>query len=251
MFPHLVDRLVYYPMRYPQGDWQLQQDAGAQDVWLTASDGVRLNAWWFPQPGARFATLFLHGNAGNVTHRIDHAVAINSAGSAVLLLDYRGYGKSSGEPSESGLRLDAEAAFHAVVRLSYQPAQIILHGESLGSAVAAELASRQQCAGLILESPFASLSEMAGRLVPIIGPLLVHGFDTKGLIGRVRSPLLVIHGGQDEIVPLTQGQAVFATANEPKQFWLVPGAHHNDLLFVAGRRYVPRLRAFYNSLPPR
>jgi hypothetical protein len=99
MFRHLVDRLVYYPMPYPEGDWNLQAEAGAQDVWLTTHDGVRLNAWWFPKQGSRFATLFLHGNAGNVTHRIDHAQAINAAAWTVLVVDYRGYGRAKVGPA--------------------------------------------------------------------------------------------------------------------------------------------------------
>lgn len=248
MFQHLLDRLVYYPMPYPQGDWNLQDEAGAKDLWFTSRDRVRLNAWWFPKSGSRLATLFLHGNAGNVTHRIDHANAINSAGSAVLVLDYRGYGKSKGHPSERGLYLDAEAAYDAVRQLGYEPTRIILYGESLGTAVAVELASRRQCAGLVLESPLASLSEMAGKVLPIVGPLVAHGFNTKALIKQVRAPLLVVHGDADEIVPFSQGEAVFAAANPPKDFWRIPAAHHNDLLSVAGEQYVPRLRAFYASL---
>jgi uncharacterized protein len=248
MFQSLLNSLVYYPMRYPEGDWNLQSQAGAQDIWLTTRDGIRLNAWWFPKPGSRFVTLFLHGNAGNVTHRIDHAHAINSAGSAVLVIDYRGYGKSKGHPSESGLALDADAGYDATIKLGYDTSQVVLQGESLGTAVAVALASRRSCAGLILESPLASLSEMAGKVVPVIGPLLAHGFNTKVTIRRVRAPLLVIHGDADEIVPFSQGQAVFAAANPPKDFWRISGAHHNDLLFMAGSQYVPRLRAFYNSL---
>ena len=88
----LVDRMLYYPMRYPQGDWTAQRASGAEDVWLRTQDGVRLNAWFFSHPNAPFVTLFLHGNAGNVTHRIDHAQAVRHAGSAILVLDYRGYG---------------------------------------------------------------------------------------------------------------------------------------------------------------
>jgi uncharacterized protein len=248
MFRRLVDRLLYYPMPYPQGDWSLQPQAGAQDLWLTTRDSIRLNAWWFPERDSRWATLFLHGNAGNVTHRIDHALAINSAGSAVSMLDYRGYGKSKGRAGESGLYLDADAAYDALIQLGYRPDQVIVHGESLGTAVAVELASRRPCAALLLESPLASLSEMAGTVVPILGPLVVHGFKTKSTIGRVHAPLLIIHGDADEIVPFSQGQAVFAAANPPKQLWRVPGAHHNDLLYVAGQEYIPRLRDFYNSL---
>ncbi len=248
MFQHLLDRLVYYPMRYTEGDWEIQDQVGAQDVWLTTRDGIRLNAWWFPKPGSKCATLFLHGNAGNVTHRVDHAHAINSAGSSVLVIDYRGYGKSQGHPSERGLARDADAGYDELTKLGYHTSQIVLHGESLGAAVAVELASRRSCAGVILESPFASLSDMAGTVLPMIGPLLAHGFNTKTIINRVHAPLLVMHGDADEIVPFSQGQAVFAAANTPKEFWRIPGAHHNDLLPVAGNQYIPRLRAFHNSL---
>ena len=247
MLRHLRDHLVYYPMPYPQGDWDLQAQVGAHDLWFTARDGIRLNAWWFPEPDSHFVTLFLHGNAGNVTHRIDHAHAIKSAGSGVLILDYRGYGKSKGRPSERGLQLDADAAYDAVLQLGYGSSAVLIHAESLGTAIAVDLAARRPCAGVILESPFASLSEMAATVVPIVGPLLVTGFKTKMMIKRVRAPLLVLHGDADEIVPFSQGQAVFAAANQPKDFWQVRGAHHNDLLSVAGDEYVPRLRAFYNS----
>lgn len=136
MLRYILDRLVYYPMSYPQGDWALQPQVGAQDLWFTARDGVRLNAWWFPKPGSRFVTLFLHGNAGNVTHRIDHAQAINRAGSAALILDYRGYGKSKGHPSEQGLQLDADAAYDTVLQLGYESSEVVLHAESLGTAIA-------------------------------------------------------------------------------------------------------------------
>jgi uncharacterized protein len=192
--------------------------------------------------------LFLHGNAGNVTHRIDHAHAITTAGSSILVLDYRGYGKSKGHPTEQGLYLDADAAYDALTQLGFRPNQIILQGESLGTAVAVYLASRRPCAGLILESPLTSLSNMAGKVLPVVGPLLAHGFNTRSKIGNVHVPLLVIHGDADEIVPFPQGQAVFKAANPPKELWRVPGAHHNDLLYIAGAEYVTRLRAFLQLL---
>lgn len=248
MLRSIVDRFVYYPMSYPEGEWDSQAAAGAQDLWFNTADGVPLNAWWFPKPDARFATLFLHGNAGNVTHRIDHAHAITRAGSAILVLDYRGYGKSRGHPSERGFYLDAEAGYDTLLQLGLTPKHIILQGESLGTAVAAELASRRPCAALILESPLVSLSKMAATVVPIVGPLVARGFEAHKKIGQVCAPLLVVHGDADEIVPFSHGQAVFSAANRPKQFWRVPGAHHNDLLYVAGNEYTTRLRAFYNSL---
>jgi len=244
----LVEHLLYYPMRYPQGDWDAQVGTGAQDVWLTTKDRIRLNAWWFPKAQAAFVTLFLHGNAGNVTHRIDHAHAIRCAGSAILVLDYRGYGKSQGRPTEAGLYLDAEAAYGELIERGYTANRIVLQGESLGAAVAAELACRRSCAGLVLESPFASLSRMAGTVLPVVGAVIAHGFDTDKRITRVKAPLLVIHGDADEIVPFSQGQAVFKLANQPKTFWKVSGAHHNNLLYVAGNEYLARLRSFYRSI---
>ncbi|MBV9222669.1 MAG: alpha/beta hydrolase [Acidobacteriaceae bacterium] len=250
MRQRIVDRFVYYPMRYPQGEWDLQGSAGAQDHWFNAADGTRLNAWWFPRPDARFGTLFLHGNAGNVTHRVDHAHQVLAAGSAFLVVDYRGYGKSQGSPSERGFYQDGDAAYADLLALGYAPNQIILQGESLGTAVAVDLALRKPCAGLILESPLKSLRAMAGTVLPGVGPLLAGGFDTYNKIQRVHVPTLIIHGNADEIVPFPQGQAVFQAANQPKQFWPVSGAHHNDLLYQAGPEYIMRLQAFYRSISP-
>ncbi len=249
MLQNIVDRLVYYPMPYPRGAWELQHEAGAQGLWFRAADGTRLHAWWFPKANASFATLFLHGNAGNVTHRIDHAQQVLQAGSAFLVVDYRGYGKSQGHPSERGLYEDADAAYADLLALGYAPDQIILQGESLGTAVAVNLAARKRCAALILESPLLSLGAMAGTVLPGLGPLLAHGFNTGSKISHVHAPLLVMHGDADEIVPFSQGQAVFQKANQPKQFWRVEGAHHNDLLYMAGFEYAARLRAFYQSIP--
>jgi fermentation-respiration switch protein FrsA (DUF1100 family) len=246
-----VDRFVYYPMRYPEGDWHLQAGSGAIDVWFKAADGVEPHAWWFPKPGAHFATLFLHGNAGNVTHRIGHAYAIISAGSSVLILDYRGYGKSPGRPTEKGLYRDADAGFDELLKRGYASESIVLHGESLGTAVATDLAARRACGGLILESPMISLGKMAGTVFPVIGPLFAHGFNTNKKIGRVNAPLLLIHGKADDIVPFSQGEELYRLARPPKTFWPVAGAHHNDLVCVAGNEYSIRLRAFYQSLSKR
>lgn len=248
MLRSLVDHLIYYPMRYPQGAWDLQVESGAEDQWLTAADGTQLHAWWFPKPDARFATLFLHGNAGNVTHRVNHAHAVLSAGSAFLVVDYRGYGKSQGQPSERGLYNDADAGYARLIQLGYPPDRIIVQGESLGTAVAADLAIRRQCAAVILESPLISVGKIAKTVLPFVGPLVVRGYDTYRKISQVHVPVLVIHGEADEIVPFSQGRAVFLAANEPKQFWAVPAARHNDLLDIAGPAYVTHLRAFYRSL---
>jgi fermentation-respiration switch protein FrsA (DUF1100 family) len=250
MFRSLGDRLIHYPMRYPQGAWDLQAKIAAQDRWIEAADGTKLNAWWFPKAEAHFATLFLHGNAGNVTHRVDRAQAILDAGSAFLVVDYRGYGKSQGRPSERGLSQDGDAAYGDLLRLGYASDRIIVQGESLGTAVAVDLAIRHHCAAVILESPLMSAGKVAGTVLPFLGPLLAHGYDTYSKVSRVQVPLLVIHGDADEIVPFSQGENVFRAANEPKEFWPVSGAHHNDLLDVAGTAYVARLQSFYRTLSP-
>jgi uncharacterized protein len=248
MLHNLVDRFIYYPMRYPQGAWNLQAASGAHEQWLTATDGTLLNAWWFPKAGAHFATLFLHGNGGNITHRVDHALAVLNAGSAFFVLDYRGYGKSKGHPSERGLYDDADAAYARLIELGYSPDRIVIQGESLGTAVAVDLAARRQGAAVILESPLMSAGKVADTVLPFLGSLFIRGFDTYSKISRVHVPVMVIHGDTDEIVPFSQGRNVFLAANEPKQFWAVPSAQHNNLLAVAGPEYVTRLRAFYCSL---
>jgi len=241
-------RSVFYPLKYPGGLWDMQRELGAVDVWLNTADGVRLHAWWVERPGARWATLYLHGNAGNVTYRFPQFREIPAAGSSILMPDYRGYGKSSGRPSEKGLYIDADAAYEHLLRAGYSPDRIILHGESLGTAVAVQLASRRPCAAVILEAPFPSARDVAANLIPVLGPLLISGLDSRRLIGGVHVPLLFIQGDRDEVIPLRLGQALFAAAPEPKSFWVIPGAGHNDIIETAGPAYRQRLQAFYEGL---
>lgn len=247
IFYWAANRAVYFPFKYPRGYWAMQEPIGARDVWLEAADGVKLHAWWVPAPGSSLATLFLHGNAGNLTHRTGHMRAIPAAGSSVLVLDYRGYGRSEGSPGEAGLYADAEAAYRHLLAAGYTPDRIVLHGESLGTAVAVELASRRRCAGLILEAPFNAASEVARGVLPVLGPLFIRCFDSRERIRRVRAPLLVIHGDRDTTVPPALGRALFAAANEPKTFWSVPGADHNGLREACGPEYAARLRRFYSE----
>jgi hypothetical protein len=244
----VANSAVYYPLRYPDGLWNLQRDIAATEVWLTARDGVKLNAWWIPAPGVRLVTVFFHGNAGNLTHRIEHMRAIIAAGSSLLLLDYRGYGKSEGKPSEAGLYMDADAAYQWLIDQGHAPECIVIQGESLGTAVAVELAARKPAAGVVLEAPFSSASQVAAGILPFLGPLIMRGFDSKGKIGKVRAPLLFMHGNRDEVILYKLGQDLYAAAPEPKSFWTVEGAGHNDLLEVAGDKYREHLAAFYASL---
>jgi fermentation-respiration switch protein FrsA (DUF1100 family) len=226
----------------------VEAQLGASDIQLDAADDVRIHAWWIPGQDTGLVTLYLHGNGGNLSHRYSHFREIAAAGSAILALDYRGYGKSSGEPTEKGLYRDAETAYSYLLKTGYRPEQIILHGESLGTAVAVDLASRRPCAALVLEAPFTSAKDVAQTVLPVIGPLLIWGFDSRRKIGRVRVPILFIQGDRDEIIPIRLGQALFAAANEPKSFWIVAGAGHNDIVEGAGANYRQRLRSFYSSL---
>ena len=243
-----ANRQLFHPMKYPAGWWELQQELGLEDVWITAADGVRLHGWWKAVPGAAVATVYLHGNAGNVTHRAGHILAVAEAGSSILVIDYRGYGKSAGSPSESGLYADARAAYGWLREQSWSPERIVVHGESLGTAVAVDLAVREPVAGVVLEAPFTSAGDVAGTILPFLGPLLVRSFRTIEKIGRLRAPLLVIHGSRDAIIPIELGRRLFDAAPEPKEFWAVPGAGHNDIVETAGPEYTARLARFYRSL---
>ena len=245
---YLANRAVYYPSKYPDGYWDAQKLVGASDAWITTSDGVKIHGWWVRRQDSPLVTLFLHGNAGNISHRAPRIQEIVAAGSSVLMLDYRGYGKSSGHPSEQGLYRDSEAGFIYLLGKGYRAEQIILHGESLGTAVAIDQASRRPCAALILEAPFTSASDVAGTVVPFVGPLLVRSFNSLPKIRWIRVPKFFMQGDRDEVVPLRLGQELFAAAQEPKTFWIIPGAGHNNILETAGAEYRHRLKAFYESL---
>ena len=257
---------LYHPARHPEGPWNLQHSLQAEDVWLAAADGVRIHGWFVPpvsqtpaagnsqgeggetaDAGQEIVTLYLHGNAGNISHRADKLSALAQAGSAIRIIDYRGFGKSDGSPKEAGLYLDADAAYAELSRRGYRADRIFLYGESLGTGVAADLAARQPCAGVVLEAPFPSAGTVANRVIPLLGPLVVSGFETSRKIAQVRIPLLIIHGNRDEVIPYDLGQAVFEAANEPKRFWTIEGGHHNDLVQVAGPEFSKRLGEFFSK----
>ena len=202
----LAGRSVYVPMKYPEGFWNVQQQLGAKDASLTTADGIRIHGWWVKRDSARVATLYLHGNAGNITHRYPQMQEIPAAGSSILMLDYRGYGKSEGRPSERGLYRDADAAYGFLISAGYSASQIVVHGESLGTAVAVELASRKPCAGVVLEAPFTSARDVAASVLPVLGPMLVWGLNSRAKIGRIRAPLLIIQGDRDEVIPPRLGK---------------------------------------------
>jgi fermentation-respiration switch protein FrsA (DUF1100 family) len=224
--------MVFYPMRVLEAtphNWGLE----FEDVELTASDGTRIHGWYIPHPDAAHTLLFLHGNAGNISHRGDSIAIFNRLGLSILIIDYRGYGRSSGRPREAGLYLDALAAWdHLVDERGLAPAEIIVFGRSLGASVAADLASRVQPAGVILESGFSSARDMASHLYPGLHRVLYVrlDFDAAERLSRSRSPVLVLHSPNDEIVPYRLGRRLFEAAREPKRFVELKGSHNNGFL---------------------
>lgn len=239
----MANRSAFHPLKAPEGEWGERERIGAEDVWM-AGPGGRLHGWWKRAAEARAAALFLHGNAGNVTYRGAAMEDLAAAGMSVLVVDYRGYGKSEGWPTERGLYEDAEAAYAWLRAQGWAADRIVLVGESLGTVVAVELASRRPCAGVVLEAPFPSARAVAARLMPGVGPLLVWGWDAESRIAAVHTPKLFIHGDQDEIIAHDLGARLYGAAPGPKEFWTVQGGHHNDLHELNPAAYRERLRAF-------
>ncbi len=223
-----------------------------EDLTLIAEDGVRLHAWFLPVPKPRWTVLVSHGNAGNVSHRLDRALLLQARlGASVLLYDYRGYGQSEGSPDEGGTYRDARAAYQWLVRDGKTRSdRLVLFGESLGSAVALDLALSAPAAALVLEAPFTSVPDMARTTVFLpLAPFLRTRYDNLAKVGRLRMPLLVLHGDHDDVVPFALGRRLFEAAPAPKRFFAIPGASHNDTYLVGGDAYWAALASFLDTLP--
>lgn len=216
------------------------------DLTLRAADGVSINGWHLPGKTGAPTILFLHGNGGNLSHRLDKIKLLKRSGAEVVIIDYRGYGKSAGAPTEKGTYRDAEAAYlHLTRGLKRDPGSIFVYGESLGSAVAVELARRRPVAGVILESPFTSVLDMAEEVLPWYPARFLSTFryDSAAKIADIRAPLLILHSPQDETVPYRMGRKLFELAREPKQFVDLKGGH-NDGYEQAGEAYLKAVEAF-------
>lgn len=228
--------LLYFPSR---AFLETPAEAGLafRDLEIETDDGERLHGWWIGARKERLGHLLLcHGNAGNVGDRVLHASLFTAAGFDVMLFDYRGYGRSSGKPSEGGTYRDARAA-HAclLTQPEVDSSRVIYFGESLGGAVALELALDLPPAGLVLLSTFTSVRDMGRAHYPFIPAALVpDAYPSLRLISGLHAPLLVVHGERDEIVPLSQGRALFEAAPGAKRMRVLPGVGHNDLVPLAG-----------------
>lgn len=219
---------------------------------LKTVDGETLDGWYIPAPNARGSLLFFHGNAGNISHRLDSIAIFHRLGLNVLIFDYRGYGRSTGKPSEQGTYRDAEAAWHHLLeQRGVPPGEVLLFGRSLGGSVATWLATQVEPAGLIVESSFTSVPAMGAELYPWLPVRWLSRlkYDSEALIGSVKAPVLVIHSAQDEIIPFHHGQALFEAAAEPKSMLEISGGH-NDGFMVSGERYRQGMAAFLDQLFP-
>jgi pimeloyl-ACP methyl ester carboxylesterase len=251
MWNQLVDSLIFQPSRGV--DLRLE-DLGieGEEVFLRSEDGVRLHAFFLPAPGASRALLFLHGNAGNASQRLPNAAQLVQLGTHVLLLDYRGFGLSQGKPSEPGVYADARAALaHLVETRGFPEARIVIFGRSLGGAVAVDLAQERGLAGLVLESTFPSVADVARSVLGAPAALLLRGrFESGRKLARVRCPLLFFHGDRDRVIDFALGRRLFELAPGPKAFETIPGAGHNDTTQVGGRAYFARILRFLDQVAP-
>ena len=251
MVQRLVERVIFQPS--PGIDFTPEAlGIEAESLHLRTEDGVRIHSFHLPAGGPDRAVPFLHGNAGNASHRLPNAAALAGLGAQVLLLDDRGYGLSEGTPSDAGVYADARAGLAHLVETRRIPEErIVVFGRSLGGAVAVDLARGRELAGLILESTFPSLPEMARHVAGPLARVFVRGgFDSAEKIAGVRAPLLFFHGDRDEIVDFRLGQRLFEVAPAPKHFETIAGAGHNDTVEVGGRAYFARIGRFLDEVAP-
>lgn len=227
-----VEGFVYFPMR----DMRLTPaDAklAYTNITITTQDGVDIDAWWVPAKSPRATVLFCHGNGGNISYCIETLAVINRLGLNALVFDYRGYGKSSGTPSEQGTYLDAEAAWnYLVTQQKIAPPQIIIWGRSLGGAVAARTAARHRCGLVIIESAFTSVPDLAQERIKWLPSWVLarYAYTTRRYLEQISTPTLIIHSPDDEIIPFAHGLTLFETLKGPKAFLEIKGSHNQGFM---------------------
>jgi uncharacterized protein len=228
VFTAFETSLVYFPSRYPDGDWELP--SGVEDAWFESPDGTKLHGWFVNVDHPKAVILFSHGNGGSIANRRDLLELFRRLDVSALLWDYRGYGRSEGESSETGILQDARAARAWLAKKSgVKETDIVLWGESLGGGVSVDLA-QDGARGLILENTFTSLPDVAAHHYPWLPTrtLMQNRYNSISKITKYHGPLLQFHGDADTIVPFEIGRQLFEAANEPKQFVSFNGADHND-----------------------
>jgi len=244
----LVNRFLFHPTVYRPEIWE-EPDFAYENVWITTSDGVKINAWYLPAENPQGVVLFSHGNAGNLSDWGYAAEDIRKRFNvSVLIYDYRGYGKSEGKPSVPGILVDARAARDWLCKKTgLKPEELIYQGRSLGGAVAIDLAAETGAKGLVVESSFTSIPAMAKERVPFlpVGGLIKHKLDSLSAIKNYTGPYLQSHGDADSVIPYQQGVALFdACPSRNKEFVLLEKHDHNDRL---PDNYYKALGEFYRK----
>ena len=223
-YPHRLDKDFEFPLYVPR----------LEEVFITCDDGCTINGLFAPGSENKPTVLILHGNAGNITHRDYLLRGFNTFGYSALLIDYHGYGKSEGTPSEKNLYRDGTAALEWLSKeKNRKPDDIVLFGKSLGSGVAIELATHHSFKGLILESAFTSIVAVARSHFPYncfpVSLMLMDTFDNSTKISEIHSPVFIRHGTEDTIIDKREGEKLFERANMPKELYLIEGADHNNM----------------------
>ncbi|HYB54275.1 MAG TPA: alpha/beta hydrolase [Thermoanaerobaculia bacterium] len=243
-------RLIYFPTR----DYDASPNAyglNAELLEIPSAGGAVLKGWWIHN-GGKEALLYFHGNGGNISHRLERGKMLTDAlGLDMLLVDYRGFGRSTGSPGEAGLYADGAAIYQAARDRGFPPERIVLFGESLGSAVAIETALSHPCRAVILEAPFLSIPAMAKAIYPFLPAFLVRTrFDNGSKISRLTMPKLIAVAERDDVVPPQQGLRLYDLAAPPKKLYVIRGAAHNDTYIVGGQEYLEAWRKFLISPSP-
>lgn len=245
---YMESRVIFYPMK---GIEFTPEPLGLsfEDVYLTAKDGIKLNGWFIPKAEARYTVLFCHGNAGNIGHRLEKIVLLRKLDLNFFIIDYRGYGRSQGRPSEKGLYLDAQAAYDYLVNeRQVQPEKIILLGESLGCAAVIDLGARQRIGGLIVEGAFTRGRDMAKQIYPFLPAFLFSdNFNNLAKIKRITAPKLFIHSKNDEIVPYELAKRLYQASSPPKEFAELIGGH-NTAFLDSEEKYISAVASFISGL---
>lgn len=225
----LQRRLIFHPGSLTP-DYRFKTEAGGEEITLTTADGERINGLFFENDHPDII-LYFHGNAGDLSGWQYVSSDFTSLGFNFMIIDYRGYGKSSGRITEKGLYLDGEAAFDFLRTKGFQPENIIVYGRSIGSGIAVHVAANRNCKGLILESPFSSLSTLANEKLPLFFPSIYtrFRFDNLAKIRNVGCPLIILHGTHDELIPDSHSRKLFSRFTGKKKMILVDRGSHNDL----------------------
>ena len=240
--------LLYYPDMPGRNLATSPENIGLtyQNIELITEDNIKLHGWFIPNDKTKETVLFFHGNAGNISHRLESIEIFHRLGLNVFIIDYRGYGQSEGKTTEKGTYRDAEAAWNYLNKTrGISSQQIIIFGRSLGASIATWLANKYTPAGLIIESGFTSVASMGQRLYPFL-PIrwLTHfRYDTRQYVKNISCPVMIAHSSDDEIIPYAEGLEIFQTAPEPKIFLAMRGGH-NDGFMVSGSDYIDGLRSF-------